>query len=93
MGAALTALGTLSTAAACIFIYTGTYTEQITINYKGALTLYGYTAKYVFPKSDNRIPVTTCPVPEITKATLSQSRFPLIRQLQDLLMQAQPSTS
>jgi pectinesterase len=93
VGAALTALGTSSTAAACIFIYTGTYTEQITINYKGALTLYGYTAKYVFPKSRCRMPLNTCPAPEITKATLSPSRIPSIRQLQGLLMQAQRSTS
>ncbi|KAF2114588.1 carbohydrate esterase family 8 protein [Lophiotrema nucula] len=42
-GAALSALGTTSTAPACIFIYSGTYKEQVTINYKGALTTYGYT--------------------------------------------------
>src|SRR4051812_35501377 len=45
LGAALTALGTSSTAIACIFIYSGTYKEQVTINYKGALTLYGYTTE------------------------------------------------
>ncbi|KAI9164140.1 carbohydrate esterase family 8 protein [Paramyrothecium foliicola] len=43
---ALKALGS-STNAACIFIYPGTYalskTEQIKIDYKGALTLYGST--------------------------------------------------
>ncbi|KAF1999966.1 carbohydrate esterase family 8 protein [Amniculicola lignicola CBS 123094] len=43
LGAALAALGTTSTAAACIFIYAGTYAEQLTINYKGGLTIYGYT--------------------------------------------------
>ncbi|PQE06233.1 pectinesterase family protein [Rutstroemia sp. NJR-2017a BBW] len=42
VGAALTALGS-GTAAACIFIYSGTYQEQITVNYKGVLTVYGYT--------------------------------------------------
>ncbi|KAM3064911.1 hypothetical protein ACMFMF_011527 [Clarireedia jacksonii] len=42
VAAALKALGS-STSAACVFIYSGTYTEQITINYAGALTLYGYT--------------------------------------------------
>ncbi|KAF2714500.1 carbohydrate esterase family 8 protein [Pleomassaria siparia CBS 279.74] len=31
------------TADACIFIYSGTYTEQIAIEYGGALTVYGYT--------------------------------------------------
>ncbi|KAI9650434.1 hypothetical protein NHQ30_000449 [Ciborinia camelliae] len=42
VGAALTALGS-STAIACIFIYSGTYNEQVTINYAGNLTVYGYT--------------------------------------------------
>ncbi|KFY05926.1 hypothetical protein V492_08232 [Pseudogymnoascus sp. VKM F-4246] len=48
INAALTALGSgSSTSTACIFIYAGTYdsTEQVYINYKGALTLYGYTTK------------------------------------------------
>jgi pectinesterase len=50
--AALTALGAgSSTSTACIFIYAGTYasasTDQVYINYKGALTLYGYTTKLV----------------------------------------------
>jgi pectinesterase len=40
--AALAALGTTTTAK-CIFMYSGTYTEGVTINYKGALTIYGYT--------------------------------------------------
>ncbi|KAL1601596.1 hypothetical protein SLS60_006511 [Paraconiothyrium brasiliense] len=43
LGAAITALGTSSTASACIFIYSGTYTEQVVIQYKGPLTVYGYT--------------------------------------------------
>lgn len=43
--AALASLSTSSTAAACIFIYSGTYNEAVYINYKGALTLYGYTSK------------------------------------------------
>ncbi|KAF7959235.1 hypothetical protein EAE96_002750 [Botrytis aclada] len=42
VGAALTALGS-STAVACIFIYSGTYNEQLTITYAGNLTVYGYT--------------------------------------------------
>ncbi|KAI9147149.1 Pectinesterase A [Paramyrothecium foliicola] len=43
---ALNALGSgTSTSKACIFIYAGTYASsaQVYINYKGALTLYGYT--------------------------------------------------
>lgn len=40
---ALTALGS-SSAAACIYIASGTYQEQLTIKYAGALTLYGQTA-------------------------------------------------
>ncbi|KAJ5173716.1 Pectinesterase catalytic [Penicillium coprophilum] len=43
IGDALTALGS-SSAAACIYIASGTYKEQITIKYAGALTLYGQTA-------------------------------------------------
>ncbi|KAJ8070146.1 hypothetical protein OCU04_000538 [Sclerotinia nivalis] len=42
VGAALNALGS-SKSAACIFIYSGTYNEQVTINYAGNLTVYGYT--------------------------------------------------
>ncbi|TEY77500.1 hypothetical protein BOTCAL_0054g00300 [Botryotinia calthae] len=42
VGAALTALGS-STVVACIFIYSGTYNEQVTISYAGNLTVYGYT--------------------------------------------------
>lgn len=43
IGNALTALGS-SSAAACIYIASGTYQEQLTIKYPGALTLYGQTA-------------------------------------------------
>jgi pectinesterase len=43
IGAALTALGS-STSAACIYVAGGTYAEQLTINYAGALTLYGETS-------------------------------------------------
>ena len=43
IASALSALGTSSTAAACIFVASGTYSEQLTINYKGALTMYGST--------------------------------------------------
>jgi pectinesterase len=46
LSAAVTALGS-STTDACIFIYNGTYTESIRIDYGGALTLYGYTTEYV----------------------------------------------
>lgn len=42
IGAALTALGS-SSAAACIYVASGTYNEQLTINYAGPLTLYGQT--------------------------------------------------
>ncbi|KAK6360181.1 hypothetical protein TWF730_006332 [Orbilia blumenaviensis] len=42
INAALTALGS-GTATACIFIKPGTYNEQLYIQYKGPLTLYGYT--------------------------------------------------
>ncbi|RAL62993.1 hypothetical protein DID88_004080 [Monilinia fructigena] len=41
--AALTALGS-STEVACIFLYSGTYNEQITINYAGNLTAVAVTA-------------------------------------------------
>ncbi|KFY80011.1 hypothetical protein V499_01074 [Pseudogymnoascus sp. VKM F-103] len=55
--AALTALGAgSSTSTACIFIYAGTYasasTDQVYINYKGALTLYGYTTNIGSQKSN-----------------------------------------
>lgn len=45
LGAAVAALGSGSTSStACIFMYPGTYEEQVVINaYKGALTLYGYS--------------------------------------------------
>nr|AKH40276.1 pectin methyl esterase CE8 [Talaromyces purpureogenus] len=43
IGAALTALGS-STSAACIYVASGTYTEQLTIKYAGTLTLYGETS-------------------------------------------------
>lgn len=33
------------TSAACIFIYSGSYSENFTISYEGPLTLYGYTTK------------------------------------------------
>lgn len=41
---ALASLSTTSTTAQCIFIYSGTYTEQVTIQARSAaLTIYGYT--------------------------------------------------
>ena len=44
---ALAKLGS-SSIAACIFVYSGTYSEdKIRIAYPGALTLYGYTTKSV----------------------------------------------
>ncbi|KAF7894747.1 uncharacterized protein EAF01_010197 [Botrytis porri] len=55
-GAALTALGS-STAAACIFIYSGTYNEQVTISYAGKLTVYGYTTNTGTYKS-NTVTIT-----------------------------------
>jgi pectinesterase len=40
------ALNSLSgTGSACIFLYSGTYNEQVTISYSGPLTLYGYTTE------------------------------------------------
>ncbi|KAK7548617.1 pectinesterase family protein [Phyllosticta citricarpa] len=42
ISSALEALGS-STEDACIFVYSGTYKEQFTVEYGGALTLYGYT--------------------------------------------------
>ncbi|KAL1637561.1 hypothetical protein SLS56_000699 [Neofusicoccum ribis] len=43
ISSALSALGTSATADACIFVNSGTYAEQLTISYNGALTLYGST--------------------------------------------------
>ncbi|KAK6531838.1 hypothetical protein TWF694_003003 [Orbilia ellipsospora] len=43
LGAAIASLGTSSTAAVTIFIYQGTYNERVVINYKGILTIIGYT--------------------------------------------------
>ncbi|KAF2763412.1 pectinesterase [Pseudovirgaria hyperparasitica] len=54
-GAALSKLGTSSTAAACIFVYSGTYKEQIVVQYKGALTIYGYTTNTGTYKSNTVI--------------------------------------
>lgn len=44
IGAAVAALGS-GTSAKCIFIYGGTYHEQVVIKYGGSLTMYGYTDK------------------------------------------------
>ncbi|KAH7141819.1 hypothetical protein EDB81DRAFT_884877 [Dactylonectria macrodidyma] len=46
LSAAISSLGTgSSSSTACIFMFPSTYEEQVVINaYKGALTLYGYTA-------------------------------------------------
>lgn len=44
---ALNALGTDSSDDACIFVYSGLYSEQLNIDYSGALTLYGYTPEWV----------------------------------------------
>lgn len=43
VGAALSALGA-SSSPACVYIAQGTYKEQVVIDYKGALTLYGETS-------------------------------------------------
>ncbi|KAF7929219.1 uncharacterized protein EAE98_005138 [Botrytis deweyae] len=56
VGAALTALGS-STTTACIFIYSGTYNEQLTISYGGNLTVYGYTTNTGTYKS-NTVTIT-----------------------------------
>ncbi|KAI0142683.1 carbohydrate esterase family 8 protein [Xylariaceae sp. FL1272] len=40
--AALASLGS-GTSTVCIFMYQGTYSEQVTISYAGPLTIYGYT--------------------------------------------------
>ncbi|KAF2136824.1 carbohydrate esterase family 8 protein [Aplosporella prunicola CBS 121167] len=42
LSSALNALGA-SGGAACIFMHAGTYTEQVTLNYSGGLTIYGET--------------------------------------------------
>lgn len=44
ISAAITALGSITTAK-CIFIWPGTYNERVTVQYGGALTIYGYTVK------------------------------------------------
>lgn len=41
---AVAALGS-GTDAACIFIYPGTYKEQVKVEYGGDLTIYGYTSE------------------------------------------------
>ncbi|KAF9245080.1 CAZyme family CE8 [Penicillium roqueforti] len=56
IGAALTALGS-SSAAACIYVASGTYEEQLTINYAGALTLYGETT-YEESYKENTVTIT-----------------------------------
>ncbi|CEJ59569.1 Putative Pectinesterase [Penicillium brasilianum] len=56
IGAALTALGS-STSAACIYVASGTYTEQLTISYAGTLTLYGETSDTGTYK-DNTVTIT-----------------------------------
>lgn len=43
-GDAITALGS-GTASKCIFIYPGTYKEQVRVTYGGNLTIYGYTSE------------------------------------------------
>ena len=49
-GAAVTALGSKTTSQ-CIFIYPGTYTEQVKVTYGGNLTIYGYTSEWVHQSS------------------------------------------
>lgn len=43
VGAAIEALDKTATAPACIFIHPGVYAEQLFIDYKGPLVIYGYT--------------------------------------------------
>jgi pectinesterase len=52
---AVAALGSATTAQ-CIFMYAGIYNEAVYINYKGQLTLYGETTKYV--KISRNKPIT-----------------------------------
>ena len=53
---AITALGS-STSSACIFIASGTYEEQIKIDYAGTLTLYGETTDIMTYKK-NTVTIT-----------------------------------
>ncbi|KAE9364128.1 carbohydrate esterase family 8 protein [Stipitochalara longipes BDJ] len=57
LGAAVTALGS-GTTSKCIFIWPGTYTERVTIQYGGALTIYGYSAN-TGVQADNQVTITT----------------------------------
>lgn len=57
ISSALSSLGGTSTSAACIFINSSTYSEQLTINYKGPLTLYGSTTNTGTYK-DNTVTIT-----------------------------------
>lgn len=41
------AVAALSGDDACIFMYSGTYAEKVTLDYSGSLTLYGYTEESV----------------------------------------------
>lgn len=56
IGDALDALSS-STSSACIFIYSGTYTEQLKIDYSGTLTIYGETTDSGTYK-DNTVSIT-----------------------------------
>ncbi|KAJ5946164.1 hypothetical protein N7454_003003 [Penicillium verhagenii] len=56
ISAALTALGS-STSSACIFVYSGTYSEQIKIDYAGSLIIYGETTDSGLYK-DNTVTIT-----------------------------------
>ena len=56
ISAALTALGS-STSSACVFVYSGTYAEQIKIDYAGSLIIYGETTNSGTYK-DNTVTIT-----------------------------------
>jgi pectinesterase len=56
IGAAIDALGS-SSSSACIYIASGTYEEQLTIDYAGTLTLYGETSDIETYK-DNTVTIT-----------------------------------
>ena len=56
IGDALDALGS-STSSACIYIASGTYEEQLTIDYAGRLTIYGETTDTATYK-DNVVTIT-----------------------------------
>lgn len=72
VSAAVAALGS-STTTKSIFIYPGTYHEQVLITYPGPLTIYGYTNEFVFLFSKT----TTCNHKSIALAHIKITKSPL----------------